>query len=113
MSAPRPEPRGGQGFEIVAGQLGALAGYFEQFEDAADGLAARVREIDVSGAQTGRCCRPAGDELRGGLRRVGSGLAGLGSRALDLREALHATACAYDQADGAATRGLVPAGGER
>lgn len=113
MSAPLPQPRGGPGFDVVADQVRALAGSFEDLEDAADGLAARLAEIDVSGAQTGRCCRCAGDALRGGLRRAAARLADLGGRALDLREALHATARAYDQADGAAARSLVSAGGER
>jgi hypothetical protein len=111
MSAPLLQPPGGQGFGVVADQLRALAGTFEDLEDAADGLAARLVEIEVSGAQTGRCCRHAGDALRGGLRRVAGGLTGFGSRALDLRAALHAAASTYDQADGGAARSLASTGG--
>jgi hypothetical protein len=97
MSTP-PAP-GGQGFGVEASRLSALAGFFEDVEDTADGYADRVAEITVSGEQTGRCCREAGDTLRAALQRIKANLDEFGSRALDVREALNATARNYDQAD--------------
>lgn len=98
MSTP-PGPPGGQGFGVVAEQLRGLAGYFEDLEDAAEGFADRVEGISISGEQTGRCCREAGDALRGGLQKLAASLDEFGSRALDVREALNGTARNYEEAD--------------
>lgn len=97
MSTP-PAP-GGQGFGVVAGQLHTLAGFFEDLEDTADDFADRVAEISISGEQTGRCCREAGDALKAGLQRLRANIDEFGSRALDVREALNATARSYEQTE--------------
>ena len=94
-----PPAPGGQGFGVVAGQLRTLAGFFEDLEDTADEYADRVAEIGISGEQTGRCCREAGDALKAGLQRLRANLDEFGSRALDVREALNATARNYDHTD--------------
>ncbi len=109
MSTP-PGP-GGQGFGVVAEQLRTLAVFFEELEDTADGYADRVGEISVSGEQTGRCCRQAGDALRGGLQTVKASLDELGSRSLDVREALNGTARNYDEADASSSDNLNATGG--
>ena len=111
MPPPQTGP-GGQGFDVVAEKLRALAGFFEDLEDVADGYAGRIEEISISGEQTGRCCREAGDTLRGGLQRLKASLDEFGSRALDVREALNGTARNYDQADAAGTEALHTAGTE-
>ena len=98
-------PAAGQGFGVVAEQLRTLAGFFEDVEDAADGFADRIAEIGISGEQTGRCCREAGDALSAGLQKLRAAVDEFGSRALDVRDALGGTARNYDEADegGAAT----------
>lgn len=107
-----PMPQDGSGFDVVAERLRALAGFFEDLEDAVESLAAQVGEIGIGGEQTGRCCREAGDAMRTGLVRLQAGLDELGSRALDVREALHGTARAYDDADDAGASGLAATGAE-
>jgi len=105
-----PAGPGGQGFGVVAEQLRTLAGFFEELEDAADGYADRVGEISISGEQTGRCCRQAGDALRGGLQTLKASLDEFGSRALDVREALNGTARNYDEADASGAENLNTTG---
>jgi Excreted virulence factor EspC, type VII ESX diderm len=107
-----PAASGGQGFGVVADQVRALAGFFEDLEDAADGFADRVAGVSISGEQTGRCCREAGDTLRGGLQRLKASLDELGSRALDIRGALDATARNYDQTDAASAQNLAATGAD-
>lgn len=107
-----PAVSGGQGFGVVAEQLRTLAGFFEDLEDAADGFADRIAGISISGEQTGRCCREAGDALRSGLQRLTTSVDELGSRALDIREALHATARNYDQTDADSAQGLTATGAD-
>lgn len=107
-----PPASGGQGFGVVAGQLRALAGFFEDVEDAADDFAERVTQVGISGQQTGRCCRPAGDALRAGLQRLAVRMAQFGSRALDIREALHGTAASYDRADAGNAQHLAATGAD-
>lgn len=98
--APTPQPPGGQGFGVVADQLRTLAGYFEDLEDTAGGYERRVGEIaSITGEQTGRCCREAGDALGRGLELIKEKLAAFGSAALDVRDALKDTARNYDEAD--------------
>jgi Excreted virulence factor EspC, type VII ESX diderm len=111
MSAPQGPP-GGQGFGVVADQLRALAGFFEDLEDTADDFADRIAEISISGEQTGRCCREAGDALRSGLQRLKASMDEFGVRALDIREALNGTARNYDQADASGAHSLTATGVE-
>ena len=108
MSTP-PAP-GGQGFGVVAGQLRALAGFFEDLEDTADDFADRVAEISISGEQTGRCCREAGDALEAGLQRLRANIDEFGGRALDVREALNATARNYEQTEAGNAQTLTGTG---
>jgi hypothetical protein len=110
MSAPPRQP--GDGFDVIAGQLRALATVFEQLEDDADGFADRVGEISISGAHTGRCCPEAGEALRAGLLVSQASVDELGRRALDVRDALQDTARNYDHADAAATQLLNTAGAD-
>ena len=110
MSTP-PGP-GGQGFGVIADQLRTLAGFFEDLEDAADDFAGRIAEISISGEQTGRCCREAGDALRAGLQTLKASMDEFGSRALDVREALNGTARNYDQADAGGAQTLTVAGAD-
>jgi hypothetical protein len=109
MSTPQGSP-GGQGFGVIADQLRTLADFFEDLEDAADNFAGRIAEISISGEQTGRCCREAGDALRSSLQRLKASMDEFGSRALEIREALNGTARNYDQADTGGTQGLTAAG---
>jgi methyl-accepting chemotaxis protein len=111
MSTP-PSGPGGQGFGVVADQLRTLAGYFEEVEDAADDLASRVAEISISGEQTGRCCREAGDALRSGLQLLKASIDEFGSRALDVREALNGTARNYDETDAGGADTLTATGAD-
>ena len=109
MPTPSSGP-GGQGFDVVAEKLRALAGYFEDLEDTAEDDAGRLDEVSISGEQTGRCCREAGDTLRSGLQRLKASLDEFGSRSLDVREALNGTARNYDQADATGTGALRDVG---
>ena len=110
MATP-PEP-GGQGFGVVADQLRTLAGIFEDLEDAADEFAGRLAEIGISGDQTGRCCREAGDTLRSALQTLKASMDEFGSRALDVREALNGTARNYDESDAGGAQTLTATGAE-
>jgi hypothetical protein len=102
--APTPQPPGGQGFGVVADQLRTLAGYFEDLEDTAGDYERRVGEIaSITGEQTGRCCRAAGDTLGRGLGLIKEKLDAFGSAALDVRDALKDTAHNYDEADAGGT----------
>lgn len=105
-------PPSGPGFEVVADDLRGLAGFFEDLEDTAGEYAGRVEEISISGEQTGRCCREAGDALRTGLQRVKANIDELGSRALDVREALNGTARNYDQTDSSNSANLTSTGAQ-
>jgi len=107
-----PPASGGQGFGVVAEQLRTLAGFFEDLEDAADDFADRVAEISISGEQTGRCCREVGDALKAGLQTLKANMDEFGSRALDVREALNATARNYDQADAGSAQDLAATGAD-
>jgi len=109
--APPAQPPGGDGFGVVAEQLRTLADYFEDLEDAADGFQRRVGELaSITGEQTGRCCRQAGDTLGRGLGVVGDKLAAFGTAALDVRDALADTARNYEQADAGGANQLYTAG---
>lgn len=111
MSTPPTRPSGaGQGFGVIADQLRTLAGFFEDLEDTADGFAGRVGEISISGDQTGRCCREAGDTLNSGLQKIKADIDEFGRRALDVREALNGTARNYDETDAGNARGLTSQG---
>jgi hypothetical protein len=109
--APPPQPPGGQGFGVVAEQLRTLADYFEDVEDTAGDYEQRIGEIaGITGEQTGRCCREAGDTLGRGLQMIKEKLDRFGSAALDVRDALHDTARNYEQADAGGAAGLRGAG---
>ena len=96
--APPAQPSGG--FGVVAEQLRTLAGYFEDLEDTAGDYERRVGEIaSITGEQTGRCCREAGDALGRGLSMVKDKLAAFGTAALDVRDALGDTARNYEATD--------------
>jgi|GEM_PF-6244414 len=110
MSTPTSGPPASQGFGVVAEALRTLAGFFEDLEDNADGFAGRLAGIGVSGEQTGRCCRQAGDALKSGLRRLAASMDDFGSRALDVREALDGTARGYDQSDAGGAQTVAVAG---
>jgi hypothetical protein len=105
-----PTGPGGQGFGVVAEKLRTLAGFFEDLEDTAEGYAGRLDEVSISGEQTGRCCREAGDTLRSGLQRLQASLNEFGHQALNVRDALNGTARNYDQADAGGTAALHTAG---
>jgi Excreted virulence factor EspC, type VII ESX diderm len=107
-----PLTPGGQGFGVVADQLRTLAGFFEDLEDTADGLASRVQGLSISGEHTGRCCREAGDALRSGLQTLQANLDEFGSRALDIRGALNGTARNYDNADASGAQSMTAIGGD-
>jgi methyl-accepting chemotaxis protein len=111
---PPPPPPGGQGFGVVADQLRTLAGFFEDLEDTADQYESRVGEAadGISGDQTGRCCREAGDALKAGLQKVKDNVAQFGTAALDVRDALNDTARNYDEADAAGVSQLQTAGAD-
>jgi len=109
MSTPRPI---GDGFDVVAEQLRGLAAFFDDLEDAADGFARRIREIEISGQHTGRCCPEAGDALRAGLTVLAGDVDEFGRRALNVRGALHNTARNYDQADATGEQALRTAGAD-
>lgn len=97
---PRQEPEGGQGFRVVAEQLRTLAGYFEDLEDTAGEYERRISELaGITGEQTGRCCRQAGDALGRGLELIKDKLDLFGTAALDVRDALADTARNYDEVD--------------
>lgn len=89
------------GFDVVADQLRTLAGYFEGLEDTMEGFADRVGGTGVSGNHTGRSCPEAGDALNVGLQTLQAQLMDAGTRALDVRGALNATARNYDETDAA------------
>lgn len=110
---PPPSPPG-QGFGVVAEQLRTLAGYFEDVEDAADGYESRVGESadGISGDQTGRCCREAGDALKAGLQRIKDKLDQFGTTVLDIRDALNDTARNYEQTDAGGAGQLQAAGAD-
>jgi len=112
MATPPAGPPAGQGFGVIADQLRTLAGFFEDLEDSADDFAGRLAEISISGEQTGRCCREAGDALRSGLQRLKASMDEFGSRALDVREALNGTARNYDEADASGAEQLTTSGAE-
>ncbi len=118
MSTPPRRPPGGgdgfdpDGFDVVAEQLRTLAEFFEDLEDVADGFAGHLREIDISGEQTGRCCPEAGDALHAGLAVLATDMDQFCSRALDVREALDGTARNYDYADATGEQQLRIAGAE-
>lgn len=97
---PPPRLAGGQGFAVTAEQLHTLAGYFEDIEDTADEYERRLGEIcGITGEQTGRCCREAGDTLGRGLGMIKDKIDRFGSAALDIRDALADTARNYDESD--------------
>jgi len=108
-----PRPAGGHGFGVIAGQLRTLAGYFEDVEDKADEYERRVGEIaSITGEQTGRCCREAGDTLGRGLGMIKDKIERFGSAVLDIRDGLKDTARNYDEADASGTEQLRTAGAE-
>jgi Excreted virulence factor EspC, type VII ESX diderm len=111
---PPPQPPGGQGFGVVAEQLRTLAGFFEELEDRADGFETRVGELadGISGDQTGRCCRGAGDALKAGLQKVKDKVGQFGSTALDIRDALNDTARNYEQTDASGAGRIQTAGAD-
>jgi Excreted virulence factor EspC, type VII ESX diderm len=111
--APPPQPAGGQGFGVIADQLRALAGYFEDVEDTAGEYERRVTEIaSITGEQTGRCCREAGDTLGRGLQTIKGKIERFGSAALDIRDALKDTARNYDDSDASGAGQLRTAGAD-
>jgi len=111
--APSTQTPGGEGFGVVADQLRTLAGNFEELEDTAGGYERRVARIaGITGAQTGRCCRQAGDALGRGLELIEDKLARFGTAALDIRDALTDTARNYERADAAGTDELNAAGAD-
>lgn len=110
--APMPNQPGG-GFGVIAEQLRTLAGYFEDLEDTIGDYERRVGEIaSITGEQTGRCCRQAGDALGQGLTQLKEKLAQFGSAALDVRDALKDTARNYDEADASGVQQLNTAGAD-
>jgi hypothetical protein len=111
-ASPR-QPAGGQGFGVIADQLRTLAGYFEGLEDTADDYERRVGEIaSITGEQTGRCCREAGDALGRGLQTIKDKLGQFGSAVLDVRDALKDTARGYEDVDASGAGQLRAAGAD-
>lgn len=98
------------GFDVVADQLRTLAGYFEDLEDTMEGFAERVGGTGVSGNHTGRSCPEAGDALNVGLQAMQAQLMDAGTRALDVRGALNATARNYDETDAANSDNMTTTG---
>ena len=110
---PPTQPAGGQGFGVIADQLRTLAGYFEDVEDTADEYQRRVGEIaSITGEQTGRCCREAGDTLGRGLGMIKDKIERFGSVALDIRDALKDTARDYDESDASGAGQLRTSGAD-
>lgn len=111
--APSPQSAGGQGFGVIADQLRTLAGYFEDVEDMADEYERRAGEISsITGEQTGRCCREAGDTLGRGLGMIKEKIEQFGLAALDIRDALKDTARNYDESDASGAGQLRTSGAD-
>lgn len=88
------------GYQVVTEDLAGLATFFHDSAGATlTDVRAKVADLHMSGEQTGRCCREAGDAVQKALQAIGENIQQFSDHLQDTGGALDATVRNYRSAD--------------
>jgi hypothetical protein len=108
MTTPPDAP--GSGYGVVSGQLRDLGGKFVGYSNTVTTSAGQLSGTVVTGLQTGRCCREAGDAMKAESDVLDHNLRDFGTQCGQVTENLGATAANYDRAEQGNTATVTASG---